>query len=124
MPTNRVRLASAKRPVFLYINDELTIYKGARRSIGDTRGDQEGEFVNIEYHLSKGDKIYLFSDGYTDQFGGPLGKKFMKVGIQNLIESIHKKPMNEQYAIAKDNFLEWKGNLEQVDDVVFLGIKL
>lgn len=124
LKTRRVRLASAKRPVFLYINNELSIYKGNRRSIGDSLADGHSAFVNIEYNCSKGDLIYMFSDGYTDQFGGPLGKKFMKVGVRNLIEEIHDKPISEQYKIVESNFENWRGELEQVDDVLFMGIKM
>lgn len=124
IPSRRVRLASAKRPVYLFINDELTIYKGARRSIGESLIDSDGRFVNIEYHLDKGDSIYLFSDGYTDQFGGPSGKKFMKVGVHNLLEQVRHLPMEEQGRIIKTSFMEWKGDLEQVDDVIFMGVRL
>ncbi|MCT4588569.1 MAG: SpoIIE family protein phosphatase [Carboxylicivirga sp.] len=124
IPTKRIRLASAKRPVYLVINDELTVYKGSRRSIGDSYEEQMSPYVNVEYSCQKGDKIYMFSDGYPDQFGGPLGKKFMKVGVQNLIESMHDKPANEQFVIVKENFEKWQGELEQVDDVLFMGVKL
>ncbi len=124
LPSRKVRLASAKRPVYLIINNEITLYKGSRRSIGDSYEDSPSPFMNIEYNCSKGDQIYMFSDGYTDQFGGPLGKKFMKVGVQNLIEEIHVKPGAEQFEIVKRNFENWRGNLEQIDDVLFMSIKL
>ncbi|MBN2165587.1 MAG: SpoIIE family protein phosphatase [Marinilabiliaceae bacterium] len=124
IPTRRIRLASAKRPVFMFVNNDLNIYKGARRSIGEEHVEDDRGFVNIEYQLSKGDSIYLFSDGYTDQFGGPTGKKFMKVGVQNLLEQIKNKPMIEQHELIEQNFIDWKGDLDQVDDVIFLGIRL
>ena len=124
IPTRRIRLASAKRPVYLIINNELTVYKGSRRSIGDSYEEQISPYVNVEYSCQKGDKVYMFSDGYPDQFGGPLGKKFMKVGVQNLIESMHDKPASEQSAIVRENFEKWRGNLDQVDDVLFMGVKL
>jgi len=124
MPSRRVRLASAKRPVYLIINEEITLYKGSRRSIGDSYDDAPSPYMNIEYNCSKGDQIYMFSDGYPDQFGGPLGKKFMKAGVQNLIEEIHVKSANNQFNTVKENFENWKGNLEQIDDVLFMGIKL
>lgn len=120
----RVRVASAKRPVYLYLNNELTIYKGNRRSIGDSLVDDDTPFMNIEYNASKGDLIYLFSDGYTDQFGGPREKKFMKVGVKNMLEEIHNQPMDQQYEAVKEYFNKWKGDLEQVDDVIFMGMKL
>ncbi|GAF01665.1 SpoIIE family protein phosphatase [Saccharicrinis fermentans] len=122
--THKVRIASAKRPVFVYINNELSIYNGTRRSIGDDALTQKSKFLNYEYNCSKGDSIYLFSDGYTDQFGGPKGKKIMKVGVKNLLEEIRKKPMDSQGKIIKEYFNNWKGDLEQIDDVLFMGIKL
>jgi len=119
-----IRLASAKRPVYLYINEEFVIYKGNRRSIGDTIVEDDSDFVNMSYNTKKGDCIYLFSDGYPDQFGGPQGKKFMSSNIKRLLKEINKKPMYEQGEIIKDTFSSWKGNEDQVDDVVFLGIRL
>lgn len=122
--TGKVRLASAKRPVFLYLNNELTVYNGTRRSIGDDVLASKSKFINYEYECSKGDVIYLFSDGYTDQFGGAKGKKMMKVGVKTLLEGIHAKPMDKQGDIVRDNFMDWKGDLDQVDDVLFMGIRL
>ncbi|TLX77536.1 serine/threonine protein kinase [Labilibacter sediminis] len=122
--TRKVRLASAKRPVFLYINNELTVYNGTRRSIGDDDLASASNFINYEYDCSKGDTIYLFSDGYTDQFGGPKGKKLMKVGVKKLLEEIHDKPMDKQGDIVRDHFMNWKGDLEQIDDVLFMGLQL
>jgi serine phosphatase RsbU (regulator of sigma subunit) len=126
MPSKRIRVASAKRPVFLYTSNELSIYKGTRRSIGEmlNSNDEASAFVNIEYQLEKGDSIYMFSDGYPDQFGGPMGKKFMKIGVTNLLEQIRHKPMEEQFELVKSNFTNWKGEMEQVDDVIFMGIRL
>ncbi|NPA36756.1 MAG: SpoIIE family protein phosphatase [Chlorobi bacterium] len=123
LPTNRVRLASAKRPVYLYINDELSVYKGNRRSIGDSLTYDNSPFINIEYQCNKGDSIYLFTDGYSDQFGGPRGKKFMTAGVKNLVSQIHNLPINEQYRIVEETFNNWKGNEAQVDDVLFMGLK-
>ncbi len=121
---NKVRLASAKRPVFLYINNELSVYNGTRRSIGDDELASHSKFMNYEYDCSKGDSIYVFSDGYTDQFGGPRGKKMMKLGVKNLLEEIHEKPMDIQGDLVRDYFYNWKGDLEQIDDVLFMGIRL
>jgi ligand-binding sensor domain-containing protein/serine phosphatase RsbU (regulator of sigma subunit) len=124
IPTKRIRLASAKRPVYLIINDEMTVYKGSRRSIGDSYEEQLSPYINVEYSCNKGDQIYMFSDGYPDQFGGPLGKKFMKVGVQNMISEIYDKSGIQQYKHVKKNFEDWHGDLEQIDDVLFMGIKL
>jgi serine phosphatase RsbU (regulator of sigma subunit) len=122
--TRQVRVASAKRPVYMYLNNELTLYKGHRRSIGDSLVDDDTPFVNIEYQCSANDLIYLFSDGYSDQFGGPKEKKFMKLGVKNMLEEIHHLHLDKQFEAIHDYFYNWKGNLEQVDDVIFMGIKL
>ena len=122
--TRRLRVASAKRPVFLYLSNELTLYKGNRRSIGDSLVDDDTPFVNIEYNCKANDKVYLFSDGFSDQFGGPKEKKFMKVRVQNMLDEIHTHPMNDQLESVKNYFYQWKGDLEQVDDVIFMGIKI
>ncbi len=122
--TKQVMLASAKRPVYLYINDELVIYNGTRRSIGDDDLATGTSFMNYEYECSTGDSIYLFSDGYSDQFGGPRGKKIMKTGIRDVLNEIHKKPMVEQGDMIKKHFLDWKGDFDQIDDVLFMGIRI
>ncbi len=122
--TRKIRVASAKRPVFLFLNGEITVYKGHRRSIGDSLVDDDTPFVNIEYQCKANDMIYLFSDGYSDQFGGPKEKKFMKVGVKNMLENIHTLPINEQYEEVSNHFYSWKGDLDQVDDVIFIGIKI
>lgn len=123
--TLRIRVASAKRPVYLYLDGEFNEYKGNRRSIGDKNADhRNAPFHNIVYDGKRGDTIYLFSDGYSDQFGGSMGKKFMTTGVKNFIASIVDKPMQEQGNLVSKNFMEWKGSNEQIDDVIFLGIRL
>lgn len=122
----KMRISSAMRPVILYLNGEQTYVKGSRSSVGG-RFDEEVEdksFVEEEYQLHKGDLIYMFSDGYPDQFGGPLGKKFKMVRLKNLLHDIHTKPMEEQFNYVKSNFMLWKEELEQVDDVLFMGIRV
>ncbi len=122
--TNKVMLASAKRPVYLFINQELVIYNGTRRSIGDDALVSGTSFINYEYECSTGDSIYLFSDGYPDQFGGPRGKKLMKTGIRDFLTEIHNKPMDEQGDLIKKFFEDWKGDFDQIDDVLFMGIRI
>jgi ligand-binding sensor domain-containing protein/serine phosphatase RsbU (regulator of sigma subunit) len=126
LKTNYLKIASAMRPIILYLNGEQTYVKGSRNSVGgrfDEDSDQK-EFNNEGFQLSKGDIVYMFSDGYPDQFGGPLGKKFKMVRLKNLLRDIHEKPMDEQYNYIKSNFMLWKEDLEQVDDVLFMGIKI
>ncbi len=120
----KVRAASAKRPIYLFLDKELVVYKGNRRSIGDSLVKESTPFVNIEYQCSPNDLIYLFSDGYSDQFGGPKGKKFMTGGVKNLLHEIHLLPMNEQAKRIEGHFIDWMGELEQIDDVIFMGVRL
>ena len=124
LTNNKIRLASAKRPVYLYINDEFSVYKGNRRSIGDTlNAGNNSPFINIEYQCNKGDSLFMFTDGYPDQFGGPHGKKFMTAGVKKLVSEIHNLPADEQGKKVEETFLLWQGNELQVDDVLFIGFK-
>ena len=70
------------------------------------------------------DVIYTFTDGYADQFGGPKGKKFKYTQLKDLLLSIQHLPLQEQEHFVKQQFMDWKGKLEQVDDVCLIGIKI
>jgi serine phosphatase RsbU (regulator of sigma subunit) len=121
--TNRMRCSSAMRPFIVYQNGEQLYFKGSRNSIGG-QVREEKIFETVELQLTKGDIIYMFSDGYPDQFGGPHGKKFKMVRLRNLLKDIYEKPMEEQYNYVKSNFELWRGELSQVDDVLFMGIRI
>jgi len=126
MRNYKFTVSSAMRPVIIYSGGEQIYVKGSRSSIGGQLDEDrvEKDFIDQEFDLNKGDIIYMFSDGYPDQFGGPLGRKFKMVRLKNLLRDIHDKPMDEQYNYIKSNFFLWKEDLEQVDDVLFMGIKL
>lgn len=68
--------------------------------------------------------LYLYTDGYADQFGGPKGKKFKYKQLADLILANRKLPMREQCKILENTFVSWKGNLDQIDDVCIIGLKL
>ena len=74
--------------------------------------------------MYKGDTLYLFSDGYADQFGGPKGKKFRYKQFKQLLLSIYDKSMEEQNEILKGTIKSWKGNLGQIDDIIVIGSRL
>lgn len=74
--------------------------------------------------MNKGDSIYLFSDGFSDQFGGPKGKKYKSGKLKELLISIKDNPMQQQGEKLDHEFEAWRGDLEQVDDVCILGIKI
>ena len=119
-----MRFASAMRPMIVYQNGEQVYIKGSRSTIGGSYAKEDKVFEDEGLQLSKGDIIYMFSDGYPDQFGGPMGKKFKMVRLKNLLRDIYQKPMDEQYDFVKSNFMLWKDENEQVDDVLFMGIKI
>lgn len=124
--TKFLRIASAMRPLIIYIGGQQVYVKGSRNSVGGHfEVESEGKIYHEDgFQLSKGDIIYMFSDGYPDQFGGPLGKKFKMVRLKNLLHDIHDKTMDEQFNYVKSNFNLWKEDLEQVDDVLFMGLKI
>ena len=84
--------------------------------------DKEFSFQNIPY--VSGDLIYMFSDGYADQFGGPNLKKFKYSRLKELLLTIHKLPLKEQKKMLENVFLDWKGDDPQIDDVTIVGMKL
>ncbi len=124
LKTNYLRYASAMRPMIVFKDGEQIYIKGSRSSVGGHYDKSDKIFEDQGLQLSKGDLIYMFSDGYPDQFGGSIGKKFKMVRLKNLLNDIYQKPMEEQYNYVKSSFNLWKENYPQVDDVLFMGIRL
>ncbi|NOY37549.1 MAG: SpoIIE family protein phosphatase [Chlorobi bacterium] len=117
-----LEFAGAFNPLYLIRDNNLIEYKADRFSVG--LGEEENQrFTNHKLSLISGDKIYMFSDGYADQFGGPQGKKFMYRRFRHLLLSIHHLPLDQQKTIIYDTFLAWKGDLEQVDDILIIGVE-
>jgi len=114
--------AGAMNSLYLINNGELKEVKADKQPIGAF--DNRKNFTNHLIKLTAGDCIYIFSDGYADQFGGPKGKKFLYKKFQDLLLSIHKSPMNEQKEILDKAIMEWKGKHEQVDDILVIGVKI
>lgn len=104
------------------LNFELIDIRPDKQPIG--KHFKNLSFTSHTVELKKGDTIYTFSDGYADQFGGPKGKKFMYKPFKNLLLSIQDKNMNDQKEILEQRFNEWKGDLEQVDDVCVIGVRI
>jgi serine phosphatase RsbU (regulator of sigma subunit) len=118
-----VDYAAANRPLYLIREDELIEYKADKTAIaGFTPNTQE--FTNQKILLQKNDSIFISTDGYADQFGGPEGKKMMTKKLKSRLISVSKLPSNEQKNILENNFEDWKGTHEQVDDVLLIGIKI
>ena len=107
-----------------WMNGKLNTVKGNRLPIGGKHHDFSRKFQNKKFNFSKGDSIFLTSDGFVDQFGGPDNKKFMKKRLSNLISSNCQRSMQAQSFIFEKAFEEWKGSQEQIDDISLVGIKL
>ena len=91
--------------------------------IGIYYGEKES-FTNYEINVNKGDTIYIFSDGFIDQFGGPDGSKYKKSNLKKLLSDIYYKPMAEQGQIIEKEFETWKGRVDQVDDITIIGLRI
>lgn len=122
MKNNMIEFAGAMRPLY-HIKHELQELPGDKMSIGGAT-DEHYQYRSKKLAIQKGDAIYLFSDGYADQFGGPKGKKLMTKNFKKLLLSIHQKPMKEQERILEETFKNWKGDLEQIDDILVIGIRI
>jgi len=116
--------AGAFNPVYIVRDNEILEMKGDRIIVGPDYGGQRGTFENRSMEIGEDDMLYMFTDGYADQFGGPEGKKFKYRRFRHLLMSIHKLPMEEQKKKLKENMKEWMGNQhEQIDDQTVLGIR-
>jgi len=102
--------------------DKILEIKADKQPIGQT--DQAKPFTTHLLEPERGDIFYLMTDGYADQFGGEKGKKFKYKQLEELLLENSKKELNEQKTLLGDSFDNWKGNLEQIDDVTILGIRI
>jgi ligand-binding sensor domain-containing protein/serine phosphatase RsbU (regulator of sigma subunit) len=117
--------SGAFNPLYLIRDNKITEIKGDRFAIGlDETNFKDLTFKNHMIPLQEGDLIYIFSDGYADQFGGPEGKKFKYRRFRHLLLNIHQLPMEDQRDILETTLRDWKGEIEQVDDVMVIGIKI
>jgi len=120
MKTRELEYAGAFFPLYIIRDNKLIEIKGDRMSVGLASADG---YKNNQVMLENGDVIYLFSDGYPDQFGGPNGKKFMYRRFRHLLLTIHAFSMEEQMEIIRESISSWKGDNDQVDDLMVLGLK-
>ena len=122
--TNELEFSAAFNPLYLVRNGEIFEIKGNKFSVGIYLEKESRNFTNHKLKLQKGDVVYIFSDGYADQFGGPRGKKFMQNQFRNLLFDIHRKPMPEQKRILDSTIEHWRGNEDQVDDILVMGFRM
>lgn len=119
-----VTFALAGRPMLVISGGVAKLYKGDRSSIGGSHELQAKPFGQLSISLKPGDTIYLYSDGFVDQFGGPEGKKFKSKPLETLLAGLYLMPPAQQKSKLQREFELWKGELEQVDDVTVIGIRL
>jgi len=118
-----IEFSGANNPLFYFKNHELNVIKGDRMPIGVSPLEEE-PFKKHIIPFRDIDSLYIFSDGYPDQFGGEKFKKIKMKGFRNIIRQIHNKEMGKQAEILVEWLDDWKGDNRQIDDILILGIGL
>ena len=121
---NKLEFSAANNPLWIFRKQNLKIeeFKADKQPVGFHGIYKPFTLQSIE--LNKGDIVYCFTDGFADQFGGPKGKKFRYKQLETILQTNSHLPMSEQKNILDKTFNEWKGDLEQVDDVLIIGIRI
>jgi len=120
--TKELQYSGANNPLYIIRNNEIIILKPTINPVGIFL--KELPFKNNLFQLENDDALYLFSDGYEDQFNGKTGEKFKIKRFRDLLLSIYKYDCDKQKQILEETFYEWKGDYEQIDDVLILGLKI
>lgn len=120
--SRNLKYAGAHTPLWLVRNETILKFDATRQPVGNHT--KRVKFKSNTVEIQKGDVIYLSSDGYTDQFGGEKGKKFMSKRFKELLIEAAKLPITEQQALLYDRFQIWKRTYDQVDDVCLLGVRV
>jgi PAS domain S-box-containing protein len=121
--TMKLHYAGANHVMYHIRNNITTSYDGDKQAIGLQSVDNYKPYTNHEISIQKGDVIYMFTDGFEDQFGGEKGKKYRSAHFREFLESIHINPMSKQKTLLENEFFTWKGKHEQLDDVQVIGIR-
>ena len=119
-----LQYAGAYNPLYLIRDGQLKEFKADKFPIGYYTGTTAKPYKNNTIELKAGDMVYVFSDGYVDQFGGLLGKKFMANQFRKLLLEICDLPVEEQKRTLDNRIETWRGAQEQVDDILVIGIKI
>jgi serine phosphatase RsbU (regulator of sigma subunit) len=126
-PNNEIEFAGAQRPLWIIrSNGTFEDIKANKFSIGGmhTENEEDKLFDKHTIQLQENDSIYLFTDGFADQFGGKEGKKFMSKRLKEILIANYSLPMTNQESLLEKSLNDWKGNIEQVDDVLVIGVKI
>jgi PAS domain S-box-containing protein len=120
----QIEYAGAHRPLYYLTEEDLIEIKGNKFPIGGAQYKNRARFTNTIINYKEGDSVYLFSDGFTDQFGGPKNKKFSPRKVREIITDNQKLALPELNRVLDQEFEDWRGNNKQTDDVLMIGIKL
>ncbi|MDG1331743.1 MAG: 7TM diverse intracellular signaling domain-containing protein [Crocinitomicaceae bacterium] len=120
----KLHFSGARNSAYIIRKGELIELKGDRKSIGFNPKEETHEFQTQSFDLETGDMIYTCSDGYMDQFGGERGKKFMSKRLKALFAEISSLPLEEQREQLSSTLTDWIGDLEQLDDVLVIGVRI
>lgn len=120
----KLEWAGAYNPLYHFRGEELTKLKADKFPIGGAHMQMDRDYKTHEIDLREGDVLYMFSDGYVDQFGGEKGKKFMGKRFQQTLADIRDRPMSEQKEILNQVLDAWMGQHEQIDDVCVVGVRV
>ncbi|HOT15146.1 MAG TPA: response regulator [Bacteroidales bacterium] len=118
----QMQFAGAHNPAYIIRKGELIVIEADHMPIGIYKTSSQ-PFTNHEVNLEQGDQVYIFSDGYYDQIGGPKNMKMMSANFRKFLMQIHQRSMKEQKILLEDYFNQWKGDFEQVDDVLVIGFR-
>ncbi len=121
---NKMLEYAAANNSFYVIRNKQIINSTADKMPVGKYDDNLKPFTSVQLPLQSGDIIYTFTDGFADQFGGPKGKKYKYKQLEELLLNIHQQPMKLQHDALLNSFSSWKGDLEQVDDVLVIGVKI
>lgn len=122
--TNEITYSAANNAPIIIANSQITELEYDRMPVGEGVRTEEFRLYNIQPYKNTENALYLYTDGFADQFGGPKGKKFKYRQLNELLMTLEEIPINQQAEILSETFNKWKGNLEQVDDVCIIGIKI
>ena len=120
--TSVLQYAGAFNPLVIIKDGEMQVINADPMPVG-LGAIREVKFKQHEFKMSKGDIIYLFSDGYSDQFGGERGKKFSRRRFLNMLQEIHKRPMKFQEQRLAETLRNWMKEEQQIDDITVMGIR-
>ena len=119
-----LEFAGAFNPLYVVRDGEVMETKGDRRPIGSFVGAEDKKFTNHKLKLQKNDALYIFSDGFADQFGGPEGKKFRYKQFREILVQTHDDDISAKNEFLQEVIDTWRGEFEQIDDIVVIGVKI